>query len=210
MFHASQPQASPEQYRNTNTDPYRLAAAEAASAGVDISKCGISVAHAIENEDSNENSSYSDVDDCCSSADGVNNGDSGNSSSDASSGVDIGSAGSAGVSKGLEIHVAFPKSPIVHLDPFRASVVVLGVCKLNLKIIVTPQNEIVFMASQWLGAAIGCQRSTTSSDKMRDLMKKMPSLRHGGNDLCLLSNEVTKNTKLNLFLVQAFFSFRDC
>ena len=204
MFHASQRLSrslSPEQYRDTNTDPYHVAAADTAeagggytSAGVDQSVCGGAVSHAVESDDSDDNS---DTGPCCSSASaGVDNNDGSSSSSEASPGVDSGSEASAGDSKGMEINIVFPTAPIVHLAPFYACVEVLGVCNLKLKIIVTPQNEVLFMASQWLGAAIGCSNSKSNGDKLRDLMKRIPYLRAGSNDLYLISmsTEVTKIT----------------
>jgi hypothetical protein len=57
----------------------------------------------------------------------------------------------------------------------------------KLQVAVTYSGEILFAATQWLGAAMGCDDAKSSGNKVQDIIVKLPCLRHAGGSL----NELT-------------------
>ena len=50
----------------------------------------------------------------------------------------------------------------------------------KLQVAVTYSGEILFVATQWMGAAMGCDTSKSSCSKVQDITVKLPCLRHSG------------------------------
>ena len=84
------------------------------------------------------------------------------------------------------LDVSFPMGmifPIMPLQQFNVLVCDDDYRGQKLNIVVTHSREILFAASQWMGAAMGCADTKTAGDKVQDIMGKLPCLRHSGGSL---------------------------
>ncbi len=78
---------------------------------------------------------------------------------------------------------------------------------INLRVAVTHNNELLYPAAQWLGAAMGCTDTKTASDKIRDLIRKLPRLSHDGSDLSDLASSTVIPTRC-MFMFTDLLMFR--
>ena len=88
------------------------------------------------------------------------------------------------------VDVSFPKDmifPIMPLQQFEVMVNDSDYSGRKLNIVVTHSREILFAASQWMFAAMGCEDSKTAGDKVQNIMEKLPCLRHVGGSLSELT-----------------------
>ena len=78
----------------------------------------------------------------------------------------------------------------------------------HLRVAVAHNNELLYPAAQWIGAAMGCTDSKSASDKMRDLIRKLPRLSHDGSNLSdLTSSNVITICCIFMFTVLLMFLF---
>ena len=88
----------------------------------------------------------------------------------------------------------------VRLEPAR-------ICGFHLRVAVAHNNELLYPAAQWLGAAMGCTDTKTASDKIRDLIRKLPRLSHDGSDLSDLASSTVIPTRC-MFMFTDLLMFR--
>jgi hypothetical protein len=75
------------------------------------------------------------------------------------------------------------KDKIMPLNLFNVWVPTEDYRQRRLQVTVSQSGEILFAASQWLGAAMGCSDAKNAGDKVQDIIRKLPDLRHAAGGL---------------------------
>ncbi len=80
------------------------------------------------------------------------------------------------------------KDKIIPLSLFNVWVTSGDYRQRKLKVAVSQSGEILFAASQWLGAAMGCSDAKNAGDKVQDIIRKLPCLHHTAGGLSELTS----------------------